>query len=327
MSVSLLSVLAFSSHLLTLLTLLRLTQQTLLPFLQYKILTNKSQAERLSESQWKRKLVLITGATSGIGEEMARKLNGLGASLILTGRNTQKLSSLQNELGENVKMTLEADLTSLEGVQSLSRRVLGSCVKLDVLVLNAGRSTIKSFDQYDLNELDSDGRDIMELNFFSPVFMCKLLEPILRKGCSPAKKAAHSAGGHVLVTSSVAGRVGVYNRTMYCASKFAVNGFFEALRREWEGKIAVSVICPGFVTTNIHFNALGAEKGTVKRDLRKFITPENCVEHMLLMVEKNVPFRTIPLSKEFLLGYVSWLMPDALKTYFIKKENVVKVEQ
>ncbi len=187
--------------------------------------------------------VWITGASSGIGEALAEAFAAEGAKVIASGRRRDALERLAERLPTD-HLLLPFDTTdesALPGVVGEAESFTGG---IDVLVNNAGIS------QRSL-ALDTDFsvyRRIMEVDFFAPVRLTQLVLPGM----------VERRSGHVAVVSSVAGRLGTPLRTGYSAAKFAVCGYFEALRAEVEKAygIGVSVILPGSVRTDVARNAL-----------------------------------------------------------------------
>jgi dehydrogenase/reductase SDR family protein 7B len=191
----------------------------------------------------KEKVVWITGASSGIGEALALELSREGAFPVLSARNVQKLESVRQQCLKHTSQCwiMPADLSQTDKMEDLVDKVLKQAGRIDILINNAGRSQRSlAFE----TPLDID-RSIMEINYFSPVALTKLvLLHMLQK-----------EEGHIVVISSISGKFGFPLRTAYTASKHAVQGFFEALRAELHGKnIPVTIISPGRIKTIISLN-------------------------------------------------------------------------
>ena len=199
--------------------------------------------------------VWITGASSGIGEACAYRYAAQGACLILTSSSKEKLDAVAAECGRRGASgvsVLPYDLQDPEGLDLLVRQAWDSFKGIDILFCNAGVSQRTRVEDTSMEMV----RKLMEINFFAPV--------AIAKGILPRMIAA--GGGHIAVTTSIAGRFGFPLRCAYSASKHALNGFFETLRAENSDKgISVTLVCPGRVRTNISFNALdkGGEKHAV----------------------------------------------------------------
>lgn len=185
------------------------------------------------------KRVWITGASSGIGAGMARAFAGAGAVVILSGRNEAALAALA--AGLPTAEVLPFEVTDEAALPAMVRRA----GPVDVLILNAGISQRSLCEDTPMAVY----REIMEVDYFAPVALAKLVLPqMLARG-----------SGHLAVTSSVAGKVGSPQRTGYSSAKHAVMGFFDALRTEVEHRgVQVTTIVPGYVRTNIAVNALTA---------------------------------------------------------------------
>ena len=193
----------------------------------------------------KEKVVWITGASSGIGEELAYRFSREGACPVLTARNKEELERVKNNcLGDTSKCWVQAaDLSSGKQLEELVKTVLDQTGRIDILINNAGRSQ-RSWAIETPTDID---REIMEINFFGTITLTKLvLAHMVKKG-----------SGHLVIISSIAGKLGFPMRTAYAASKHALQGFFESLRTELtKYAIPVTIISPGRIRTNISVNAV-----------------------------------------------------------------------
>jgi len=171
--------------------------------------------------------VLLTGATGGLGEAIARELGGRGARLILTGRRTDVLEGLAGELGARA---LAADLADRGAVD----RLLGEAGEVDILVANAALPGSGRLDEFELDEIDRT----LEVNLRAPIAMAHALVPAM----------AARGGGHLLFVSSLSGKAPTAMTSLYNATKFGLRGFALGLRPELrEREVGVSVVCPGFI--------------------------------------------------------------------------------
>jgi len=196
---------------------------------------------------FKDRRVWITGASSGIGEALARAFHQAGAKLILSARREEELKRAQELCGgvPNTRI-LPLDVGRSEELPAKARIALEMFGGIDILVLNAGitqRSLARDTDE-------SVYRSLMEVNFFGPAVMTRAILPSMLEKRS----------GHIVVISSVAGKFGVPLRSGYSATKFALHGFYEALRAE-EGRngIRVTMVCPGYIRTDISLSALNGD--------------------------------------------------------------------
>jgi len=213
------------------------------------------------------KVYWITGASSGIGEALAKRLAREGNALILSGRNIQALEKVKDSCKKNIQISIiPFELTEIASFPNIVKIAIDAFGKVDVLINNAGRSQRSAA----METSEKVERSIMELDFFAPVALTKALIPhfISREQ------------GHIVVISSIAGKFGFTLRSSYSASKHALQGYFEALRLELKDvPVFVTMVCPGRVKTNISFNALkgdGSAHGKMDDGQRKGISPEKC---------------------------------------------------
>lgn len=213
----------------------------------------------------KDKVVVITGASSGIGEAMARVYAAQGARVVLGARSAEKLEALVAEIrragGEAAWCAV--DVVKPEECEALINTAAKTFGGIDVLICNAGLSMRAIFDDVDLGVLHR----LMDVNFWGTVNCCKYALPYLQQ-----------SKGSIVGISSVAGLHGLPGRTGYSASKYAMTGFLETLRIENLKKgLHVMVACPGFTASNVRFSALtadGSQQGETPRDEAKMMTPE-----------------------------------------------------
>ncbi len=191
-------------------------------------------------------IVWITGASSGIGEACAYRWAAQGARLILTSSSRERLDPVAarcREAGAPEVCILPCDLGDPAAVEGLAEKAWDAFQGLDTVYLNAGISQRTTVEDTSMEMV----RKMMEINYFAPVAIAKALLPrMLERG-----------GGHIAVTTSIAGRFGFPLRCGYSSSKFALYGFFETLQAEYADQgIQVTLVCPGRVKTNISFYAL-----------------------------------------------------------------------
>ena len=215
------------------------------------------------------KIVWITGASSGIGEALAYAFAREGATLVLSSRRAGELEHVRARCERAAEhLVLPLDLTQPADFAAKTTEVLARFGRVDVLINNGGvsqRSTV----------LDADERverHLMEVNYFGPVALTKaVLRPMLER-----------QSGHVVVVSSVMGYLGTPGRSTYSAAKHALHGYFDSLRAEiWRTGIRVTLVCPGYVQTNVSHNALGpgGEKhAQLDPTHRRGISAERCAD-------------------------------------------------
>ncbi len=226
------------------------------------------------------RVVVITGASDGIGAEMARQLAasaGAGLALVLAARNAAQLESVAGECAALGAQTLVVPTDV--GVQIQCRRLVVSAVerfgRIDVLVNNAGRSAHALFEEVeDLSWYE----ELMRVNLWGSVWCTQAALPALK-----------ASQGRIVAVSSLAGLVGVPGRTAYSATKFAMTGFFEALRAEMKGYgVSVTTAYPGVVATRIRhrgFNAQGEEAGVSGLDEAGAMSVEECARLIVAGME------------------------------------------
>ena len=191
------------------------------------------------------KVVWVTGASAGIGEALVKAFAKKGAKVVLSARREEEMKRVQKEAGLNDtnSLIIPIDLVHFEEIEPAIAKIKQKFSVIDVLVCNAGVSQ-RSLVKDTMLEVD---RKIMELNYFSVIALTKKVLP----GMIARKE------GHIVVISSVMGKMSIPLRSAYCASKHALHGFFDALRSEvFKDNIKVTVICPGYVKTNVSVNAI-----------------------------------------------------------------------
>jgi short-subunit dehydrogenase len=197
----------------------------------------------------KNKVVVITGASKGIGAELALQLAAKGARLVLAARNEDELERVAEECrkaGAAGVLAMKADVARERDCHALMSGAVQAFGAVDVLVNNAGMTMWARFEEIeDLSVLER----IMQVNYMGSVYCTRHALPWLRK-----------SAGVLVGVSSLAGRTGVPTRTGYSASKHAMTGFFDSLRIELaDSGVAVTMIYPGFVSTGIRENATGPD--------------------------------------------------------------------
>jgi short-subunit dehydrogenase len=214
---------------------------------------------------FKNKVVWITGASSGIGEHLAYALANAGARVVLSSRNEKELERVRAgcKAGSEVHI-VPLDVTDLDRAAPVAAEIAQKIGPIDILINNAGIS------QRDLalsTGLSVD-RKIMEVNYFGTLAVTKAVAADMQRRKS----------GHIVVMSSVLGKIGVPYRSAYAASKHALHGFFDSLRAElYPEGIKVTLICPGYVFTNVTANALkgdGTPNAVIEDSTRSGFPPD-----------------------------------------------------
>lgn len=213
----------------------------------------------------KSKTVVITGASSGIGEAMAQLYAKMGARVVLGARSEDKLKTLTDKITADGGQAVycATDVTKAEDCKRLIDKAIESYGGIDILICNAGISMRAIFDDVDLSVLHR----LMDVNFWGTVYCSKYALPYLQ-----------ASKGSLVGISSVAGLHGLPGRTGYSASKYAMTGLLETIRIENLKKgLHVMVACPGFTASNVRFSALvadGSQQGSTPREEGKMMTAE-----------------------------------------------------
>lgn len=240
------------------------------------------------------KVVIVTGATSGIGLACAEVFGRAGARVVASGRDPEKLDVAASRLSAQKIdfVAVEADAGSEEANRNLVDTAVERYGGVDILIANAGISMRAMFEELDLAVF----RKVMDVNFYGAVYPVHFALPYILE-----------RRGSIVAVSSINGHRGTPARTAYTASKYAMEGFFEALRTEVMHRgVHVLVVSPGFTGTNIRINALRAD-GTVQgespRDEGNMMTPEEVALAIMKGLEKRR--RDIVLTRQGKL--VVWL--------------------
>ncbi|WAC40412.1 SDR family oxidoreductase [Pedobacter sp. SL55] len=196
----------------------------------------------------KDKVVVITGASSGIGKALAEEMAKRGANVVLGARQYVTLCEITAELQQKYNISalaVQADVSSEADCKALIDQATLTFGKIDILINNAGLSMRALFKDVELSVL----KNLMDVNFWGTVYCTKYALPEILK-----------TTGSIVSVSSIAGYRGLPGRTGYSSSKFAMNGFMECLRTELlKTGVHVMVACPGFTTSNIRVAALSKD--------------------------------------------------------------------
>lgn len=258
------------------------------------------------------KVVWITGASSGIGKALAIELAKQGAKLILSARNKEKLEVVKQlcEHNETIKI-LPLDLEDYNKLFDKVNEAINWFGRIDILVNNGGISQRSLANE---TSIDVDKR-IIDINYLGTVALTKALLPHF----------IENKAGQFVVTTSIVGKIGTPLRSSYAASKHALHGFFDSLRAEnHKYNIAVTIICPGFVTTNVSINALtgdGSPQNKMDVATQNGIEPNRFAILMAKAIYKKKEEVYIAGAKEKLGVYVKRFFPKLLSK-MIRKLSV-----
>lgn len=219
----------------------------------------------------KDKVVIVTGGSSGIGRACALRFAQAGARVVISARNAERLKEVEAQLLHNGAevLAVQGDVANENDCVRLINETLNRFGRIDVLINNAGISMRALFHGIDLQVI----RQLMEVNFFGTVYCTRYAMRDLLK-----------SKGSVVGISSIAGFQGLPGRTGYSASKFAMQGFLDALRVEnLKTGLHVMTVCPGYTESNIRNAALtanGAAQGESPRDEEKMMSAEQVADHI-----------------------------------------------
>ncbi len=224
----------------------------------------------MNKNYFKGKVIIITGASSGIGLASAKLFASLGARLSLAARSIDKLKAeTAGILPEEDILCVKTDVSVEDNCAALIDATVRKFGRIDILVNNAGVSMRAMFKDVDLSVLHS----LMDVNFWGTVYCTKYALPHLLR-----------SQGSVVGVISTAGYMGLPGRTGYSSSKFAIRGFLNTLRTEHlYDNLHVMVFAPGFTASNVRNAALladGSQQGSTPRDEGKMMTAEKVAEYM-----------------------------------------------
>jgi len=265
---------------------------------------------------FKDKVVVITGGSDGIGKALVEAMLNKGAKVSTCGRNQQKIDNLVNENQHRPLFTMIADVSKEEDCRNFINATIEKFGGIDVLINNAGISMRALFKDTDLATL----KNVMDINFWGTVYCTKFaLNSIIERK------------GTIVGVSSIAGYRGLPGRSGYSASKYAVNGWLEALRTELlDTGVNVMWVCPGFTTSNIRNAALNKDakpQGESPMDEGKMMSAEECARHILNAIDKRKRTLVLTLNGKqtvFLNKFFPALADKMVRKFFFKNGELVK---
>lgn len=224
------------------------------------------------------KVVVITGASSGIGRALAIIFAKAGAKVVAASRNQDTLNEVVDEIkkANGIALAVICDVSIESDCKNLISETIKQFQKIDVLICNAGISMRSLFLDVDLKVM----KQIMDTNFWGSVYCTKYALPYVLK-----------SKGSIVAVSSITGKKGLPARTAYTASKFALEGFMETLRSEnSKNNLHVLVARPGFTDTNIRKNAMNAQgdhQGESPLDESSLMSSEEVALHILKAIKNR----------------------------------------
>jgi short-subunit dehydrogenase len=262
------------------------------------------------------KIVIITGASSGIGKSLAIECAKRGANVVLAARQYVTLCEIAQDLEKqyNIKaLAVQCDVAIEGDCEHLVKQALTTFGKIDVLINNAGISMRALFQDADLKVLKS----LMDVNFWGTVYCTKYALPEILK-----------TKGSLVGVSSIAGYKGLPGRTGYSASKFAMNGFLDSLRVEnLKTGVHVLTACPGFTASNIRNTALakdGSQQGESSMDENKMMSSEEVARIIADGIENRS--RTLIMTRQgkltvMLSKFLPAFLDKMVYNVFAKEKN------
>lgn len=265
---------------------------------------------------FKDKVVVITGGTDGIGKALVEKLLDMGAKVATCGRNSDKLYQLQASHPSAALHTMVADVSNENDCRRFMEMTIKVFGGIDVLVNNAGIS-MRAL----LREAGTDVfRKVMDINYFGALYCTRYaLDSIIERK------------GTIVGVSSIAGYRGLPGRSGYSASKFALQGWLEAIRTELlHDGVHVMWVCPGFTSSNIRNAALNKDAdshGETPMDENKMMPADVCADHILKAIRKKK--RTLVLTftgkrTVFMQKFIPGLADKLVYNFFFKDGKLVK---
>ncbi|XP_029945090.1 dehydrogenase/reductase SDR family member 7B [Salarias fasciatus] len=271
--------------------------------LLYRILLRLRQGASVQDA-----VVVITGASSGLGKECARVFHAAGARLILCGRDAGRLQQVVQELpassADSQKKTYTPntvifDMADTDAVDRAAEEILRCYGQVDVLINNAGISYRGNILQTHI----SVQRDVMETNYFGTIALTQALLPFMVRRRS----------GHIVVISSIQGKIAIPYRSAYAASKHATQAYFDCLRAEIERyQIPVTVISPGYIRTNLSLNAVtgdGSKYGVLDKTTATGRDPAEVAQAVLKAVRHRSKDVVLAGASPTLAVYLRTLWP------------------
>jgi short-subunit dehydrogenase len=262
-----------------------------------------------TESELSGKVVVVTGASMGIGEAIAKVFADHGASVVLLSRDSARAEAARSRIGHAERtLALACDVRQREQIAQVIALTMSRFGRIDIWVNNAGHGILDSVAQVDMALC----RDTFDTNFFGALAAMQAVIPIMQK----------QASGTIVNISSVAGHIPLPFHAIYSATKFALNALGKAARVELKSAgIHVMTVCPGFVRTDFSANSLrGNEQKRVRPGSVRGITAERVAQAVLLGCEKKkreviVPWTMHPMVKlyQFFPALVEWSMARMAK--------------
>jgi len=265
-------------------------------------------------SNFSGKIIVITGGSDGIGKALVQQFLALGAKVATCGRNQSKLSLLAQENPNSNLLALQVDVRNSLEVEAFMQAIIAKWNIIDILINNAGISMRALVQDASFETL----HQVMDINFWGTVYCTKTALPYIQKN-----------KGVIVGVSSIAGYRGLPGRSGYSASKFALNGWLEALKTELYGSgTHVMWVCPGFTTSNIRNAALDKNaqaQGESPMDEGAMMSSEACATHIIHSIDKRERSLVLTFTgkRTFFMNKYFPAWADKLVHHFFFKDGVL----
>ena len=228
-----------------------------------------------NQTYFKDKVIVVTGASSGIGLAAAKLFGSYGARVVMAARSLEKMEAMAPEVGKEV-LCVRCDVSVEEDCKALVEKTVERFGRIDILVNNAGLSMRAMFKDLDLVVI----KRLMDVNFWGTVYCTKYALPYLLE-----------ARGQVVGVISIAGYSALPARCAYSSSKYAIRGFLDTLRIEHlKDGLNVLVFAPGYTESNVRNAALvadGSAQGKTPLEEGKLMSAERCAEYLAKGLRKR----------------------------------------
>ena len=258
---------------------------------------------------FKNKVVIVTGSSSGIGLACASKFKALGAKVVLASRSEKIIQDIANrfECDKGPCLAVKTDVTIESDCRNLVEKTIEKFGRIDILINNAGISMRALFEEVEMEVLHK----VMDVNFWGTVYCTKYALPYIKEN-----------KGVIVGISSIAGFHGLPGRTAYSASKAAMMGFLESVRIEnlYTG-IQVLVLAAGFTSSNIRKSALDAHgnpQGETPRTEEKLTSPEEVADNVIRSIRKKKRNRIMTTEGQ-LMVFLQRIIPKLVDSTIYKK--------
>ncbi len=254
---------------------------------------------------WKQQTIIVTGAYGGLGKELCYSLNKLGANLIITGRDGDKLQQLKQNLTNSTIVV--GDVNSQEFITELLALTINKKSKGHILINNAGVSSAAFLSEQSRDDIKAQ----LDINLLAPIMLSKFLMPWL--------KAAQS--GKIINVGSTFGAIGYPGFSLYSASKFGLRGFSQALNRELaDTSVSVQYLAPRAIATSINSDKVNELNRKLKNSVDK---PEHIVPQIIAAIEKNKSEKFFGFPEK-LFAKINALFPSVVSNAINKEHETIK---